>query len=284
MTTPVVKVRATDHRPANEPHLLYLIALIEPGQRTSPGIEAIAAADDITIEPFDTLDAIVRRVPASMFTGDDAEDRLADVSWLAPHAEAHDRVLRRLLQRGISTWPAGFGSVFTSRETLRSRVDACAPHADEYFQLVNGAHEWSLRVHADLNAIRRELEPQADAAPTSGADYLRRKQRRDTREADLIARADALLDEAIESIEPHTIDIAERPIIASDEDKTWQLAHLALLIEPADQEHFDRALDAVAEALEPRGLSFTISGPWPTYSFCPRLGEDAPAREPEPRA
>ncbi|MEO0716457.1 MAG: GvpL/GvpF family gas vesicle protein, partial [Planctomycetota bacterium] len=177
--------------------------------------------------------------------------------------------------------PSGFGSVFTTREALASRVASCAEHAAEYFDLVRGSHEWSLRIYADRATIKRAVQPTKASEATSGADYLRKKQGRSSLDAALEQRALALVDTALDALEPTTVDIAERPVLETDENEGWQIAHIALLIDKTNQGSFDEALDQVAETLEPLGLRFTLSGPWPSYSFCPRVGDgaDAPGLE-----
>ncbi len=262
----------------------YLVGVAPSGGLSSfsgHGLEEGQVSEAIAIEGFD---ALVVRVPASMFSGPDAEKRTEDVTWLKPRAEKHEAILRDASERS-TVMPVGFGGVFSSEHALQLALRAHAGDIHAYLEENADCDEWSLKasvVRQDaLDRARTELSGLRTAEQTSeGADYLQRRKLDHDALIHVEDRVLELLDELIEHLGDTVLDYAERKIVETgEEDGRWMLANIALLIERDALEAFNTALDKHSDALDAFGVTLELSGPWPPYTFCPRLGDDETADE-----
>lgn len=265
--------------------MLYLVGLAR--QDSLAGFTAAGIQPDdsdraraITINAGGTsFDAVVVDVPAEMFTGDDAESRLQDVTWLRPRAERHEAIIREA-RTTATMMPVGFGGVFSGSAALEASLAEHAEAIAAFLDDTDNCDEWSLKaVVSRADAIERAkaaiAEEQA-ANQGDGAAYLRA--RRLDGEAETLAEDHALglVEGLIEDLGETIVDATERRATKVDEDPDrWLIAHVALLIDRDTRAAFDAKLDELAEHVEAEGLHLELTGPWSPYSFCPPLGEDA---------
>ena len=252
---------------------VYLVGVTRPGALSAfkqAGFDDTAPARTLHVGRFD---ALVIDVPRSMFEGVEAEARLKDVRWLAPRAERHDVILQEAM-RLTTIMPVGFGGVFSGPEALSQRLNEFADDIEAFLEDAEDAAEYTVRATCDrAHAIARVLgEFQGDGA--SGAAYLKRKRLEE--DAEVIAEERALdaLDAFIDDLGETFRGVVERSA-SNGGDGRWAVGQLSFLVGATDLDAFDQALDAAAEALEAEhGIDLDIAGPWPAYSFCPRLGDD----------
>ncbi|MEM7622234.1 MAG: GvpL/GvpF family gas vesicle protein [Planctomycetota bacterium] len=261
----------------NDQRVIQLVAVCTPGTLTDVSGEGYAESSAPEIITTGDFDAVVVRVQDGLLTGDAGEKRLADVTWLTPRAAAHERIILRAMQRA-TVMPIGFGSVFSSEARLS---DALAQHTDEINRFLESATdtvEWSIKALADrekLIGLARDDHDAQTPEPTTGAAYLDRKRH----DIELKEHAEDLaletLDRFVDQIEHTVTDVTERERATSEATgEPWLVAHLALLVHRENTQAFNDAIDAAAPLLDPLSIDIEVSGPWPCYSFCPRLGAE----------
>jgi len=240
----------------------------------APGLEGAQRAR--VVDVGGGFRAVVVEVPGSMFAGEDAEARLQDVAWLAPRAERHEAIVRAARALG-ALMPVGFGSVFSSLETMRSSIAAHATSISSFLDETRDCDEWSLKAWVSRAAAVERAEralASEHGAGGSGAAYLRARrlaeQAAARAEDRVLERIEGLLDDLGSTI----ADAAERRTVASEaEPDDWLIAHVALLVRRPSRAAFDARLDELAGPLEAEGIRLELTGPWAPYSFCPPLGE-----------
>jgi len=259
--------------------VMQVIGIAPAGALGTLACEGVEPGTRAVVVPAGAFDALVSETPASVFEGPEAEARTRDLAWLTPRAQRHERALREARRRA-PVLPVGFGSVFSGAEALAAALAEEADAIAAFFEETGEAEEWSIKVWADRRrAIARaqeRLDREASGAlGGEGVAYLLSRRRAEEAARLVEDRAIELCDGMIEGLDDVALDAVERRAIDPDpEGDRWLLAHVALLVHPDDAAAFDGRLDALAEPFEREGMTLELTGPWPPYSFCPRLGGD----------
>lgn len=208
---------------------------------------------------------------------DDFEDgaSLQDVEWIVPRAEAHERIVTSVRERG-PVLPIRFGSLFECDERAREIVANNAESIAEFLDRTSDADEYTLKVFVDRKiaterCIELALKDQLASLPSSpGARYVAQKKL--AKEA--ATRADAMIEALLAQVEQVALSATEgvtttRP--ARGDDPSAPIMHVSCLVQ---REHA-ADVPALVEKLEATfgsfGLTFSATGPWPVYSFVPEL-------------
>src|SRR4051812_7382002 len=209
------------------------------------------------------LSAVVCDVDLAEFGERALAANLEDLSWVEWAARTHNDVV--WLVAGAATCaPLRLVTVCLDDESVRAKVDGLRDDLERVLDQVEGRQEWSLKV---LVRGRAPAEVAAAPAPSSGADYLRRKreaadQRRGHSED--ATRAAHRLDETA-----RTHAVASRHLPPQDPRLTGRtepmILNAAYLVEAAERDSFRAAVHAAAEQHEQ--LAVELEGPWPPYSF-----------------
>ncbi|AOJ05082.1 MULTISPECIES: GvpL/GvpF family gas vesicle protein [Burkholderia] len=225
------------------------------------------------------LGAVLCDASRSEFAGADAERRLADPAWIAGRVATHAAVIEWAM-RYSPVFPAQFGTLFSSANRVAALMRSCHPRIGGVLDHVEGKTEWAVKGWLDRPAATDsraaslradELEP---ASRSAGVRYLRERQ--------LLARASQNLRRWLEQSVPqvsarlqrHAVEMRSRPWRTSDAPNEI-VANWAFLVRNRDVPAFRRQADAINAELATQGLRFDLSGPWPPYSFCVPLAEEA---------
>lgn len=254
----------------------YLVAIARAGALTLPhppiGFEPDQPVRTIDIAGFS---ALVIDVPAAYFTGPEAEARLADLEWLAPRAIRHEELVRHAMQTG-PILPVPLGAVFSSPAVLGTTIARHEAAIDSYLTRVARCHEFGVRIAFDrstfMQRVIEELCAERAVPATPGARYLFDKKVREEASRDVAARLRARTAVIHSALMPHCRDAVERTAVAARPGTLETAAVLAYLVPHDNVDAFRAAIDNVASQHAPHGVTIELSGPWPTYSFCPTLG------------
>lgn len=243
--------------------MLNPIALI-----ASDCLPQLPALEDVLVLPSNGPWTLL----ALALAGTDAE-RYADIgqqdaTWLS-RALARQHSTLSEINASVSIYPLQFGLIVpTAEETL----DAARKHHQEllhYFALIAGASEWGLK------AMLTEApnEPAAEAAGMSGLAWLKAKQSAPERRRLRMENAQLQINAAIAPLLNHArahTEVHRQAVIPNHQQ---QLLNLAVLVERSQEKAFLQDIDGVCAALSTEGIALSCSGPWPPYSFRPRLLE-----------
>ena len=275
--------------PLNVSKLLYVYAILEADptvlsmleRERLPGIDgqvvhAVAA---------EGLLAIVSAVPPEEFDTAVLNERVRDLSWLAPRAATNQAVNERLFALADAVLPLSFGTVFRDSEGVERLLRAEGQPLRDRVDRLRGQAEWVVTVQRDaatalaavdqhspeLVALRDQL---ASAAP--GRAYLLRRQLEQTRRTAL-ARADDGATRQVLTILAATASAVYRedvPAAAAGET----LARVSFLVPRTDEERWQTTVAQLAAAWAEQGYTIRVTGPWPPYRFSTLQPEAAVAR------
>ncbi|MEM1164827.1 MAG: GvpL/GvpF family gas vesicle protein [Planctomycetota bacterium] len=269
---PAVKSRfAVEPKPESSPSPIYAAALLPPD---APAIEAPGIEQGLTLRTVEIGGwcAFAGVVGLSMFMGDDAEQRLQDPAWLTPRAIAHERALLEA-RTHVDLLPLPFGTVFHSLDSLADRCDRHAEVLADFFARTCGASEWCIKVTASRrDAIEHEVESRLNlevGAEASGAAYLRAQARRRAIETEVLHDLSAFADEQADRLDAIARDSSDRRQTSGEPD-IETLAHWAFLVDRRESERVSELTREINHGA-PSGVRFDLAGPFPPYSFTPRL-------------
>ena len=255
-----------------------------PGIDAGPGEDPSAATPAYAVEELerDGVAAVWAAVPRREFEGEAAESNMQDLAWVTPRVLRHEEVLEKVMPKS-PVLPAGFGTVFSSEQALREVMEE---HRDRISALLDefaDKEEWSVKGYMDVRKGSEWLmskdptlhERKKSLSGPPGARYFQQKKlqteakKRSKRECRAVAGeiGEQLAELALDA---RPLKHQARDITGKKEDMVLNRAYLLLKGEVAA---FRASVGQIAEERADQGLILETSGPWPPYSFCPRIGE-----------
>jgi hypothetical protein len=253
--------------------LFYVYGLVPRVTDTSSAPRGIDGADVTTVSASE-LAALVSRLDPEGYSPAVIEERVGDVEWLAPRAEAHDAVVSWAGNPGPVV-PLHMWALFSSRDAVVEMLEKRSAELVPVMDRLRGADEYGLRVYADPGALEKvagasdpgvaELERSASSAGPGQRYLIERKLERARREAArslASSRADAIHD----TLAAQSVAAARDPIPTAASDGSAVLS-AAFLVRRDALDAFRGALTALVRETEVEGFRFAFTGPWPPYHF-----------------
>jgi hypothetical protein len=195
--------------------------------------------------------------------------------WLTDRLLEHEHVIEAFVATG-PVFPLGFGVLLADPATLR---DAMAPHLStlsDFFAHAAGRQEWCLKFYMREDAPRRG--EMAKAALT-GLDYLAARRALPERLAARESAARDFVETTLAGLGRHCEGLLGCNAGTAPGKGLRLLANVALMIQASERQALLTAVNDLVVAAAAEGLELTLTGPWPLYSFRPRveLGANAQA-------
>jgi hypothetical protein len=257
----------------------YLYCLAPAARLRAVSASGIDGRGEVLVETFGDISAVWSPVEVAEFCGAEAEARLADVAWLGPRAVRHQKVIEEsMLQSPVL--PARFATLFHSLDNLGALIDERWETISGFFTTLAESREWSVKGCLDRVRARDRLARKRNPAATRvspGARYL--EERRMLGEADrmlgpwlaeLCQRAASGLRERAQAFRERSVQVP------SPEAGIEVVANWAFLVAPEREAEFTRALEELRSDGNETGFDYSLTGPWPAYSFAPALARNAP--------
>ena len=192
-----------------------------------------------------------------------------DAKWLS-WALARQHSALADICANVPAYPLQFGLIVPAIDELLMAASGHHEQLLSYFSLVSGAAEWGLKaILADAGD-----EPELAQPGMSGLAWLKAKQsapeRRRLRDEAALSKIQDAIAPLLAQARAHS-DVHRQAVVPGPQRQ--QLLNVAVLVDDAHSAAFVRAADAAREALSREGITLSCSGPWPTYSFRPRLTE-----------
>ncbi len=229
------------------------------------------------VETFGGVSAVWNEVGLDDFCHETAEARLGDLAWVGPRGLRHERVIEEAMRFG-PVLPARFATLFTSVASLGGLIAGQQEVITRFFDSLGRAREWSVKGRLDREKAReRILAESAPAAPASpGARYLQQMRLRGEADRAVGGWLSGVCRHAAARLQESAQEFRERPVrITASPDGAEVVADWAFLVLPEGESAFAGRLEALAEEVRDRGLHYSLSGPWPAYSFAPALARGA---------
>ncbi|HLQ05437.1 MAG TPA: GvpL/GvpF family gas vesicle protein, partial [Verrucomicrobiae bacterium] len=178
--------------------LRYVYGIVPQRAAASIDRASLRGIDETPVRALtvDPLAAAISDLDGNEWDAETLNDRVQDVEWLAPRAEAHQGVNAKLLEIAGVVLPLSFGALYRDDDGVREMLSEDVPAKEERLASLDGRAEWVVTLvrdaqgapagaEADLRDLDREI---ASSAP--GRGYLLEK-RRTTVAAEAAERADA---------------------------------------------------------------------------------------------
>ena len=248
----------------------YVFCFAPAPQMIGLDLNACGWEDPVDLEITGNIAAVTSRVPRERFEGPEAERCLADLHWLLPRVEAHDRVITRAMANA-PVFPLRFGTLFSSRQALAIEIARRRRAFLDFFSTMVGREEWAIKAllvkERAIEARRLALFPgeSVESGPV-GRNYLLRQREKAQAEQALgpwLAQVVADLDRELRGQ-------CESVVVRPAQDPAF--GNWACLIETTGAERLHRWSEGLSAQYTDLGVELHRSGPWPLYSFCAATG------------
>lgn len=241
--------------------LTYIYGLTRPAAPLpqEPGIDD----QPLRMLVLGSVAAIVSDVPAADFAEEALRDRLENLEWLERVARRHDVVVQACHRAGV-VMPLRLATIYIDDRSAEQRLAEIADEAERTLDRLDGCDEWGVKMFN--SSVGAEPAPTA-AAPTSGADYLRRRQAEMMRSGEAAAAASADADTVYRTLAENAVaDIRHRPQDPRLAGRPERMVLNAAFLVRRAEVHVFRVAAAELAGERPEG-SFVLTGPWAPYSF-----------------
>ena len=258
--------------------ILYVYGIVRDSFDVKGGPAGIDAAP-VELQTGEGVGALVSRLSNAEYASERVEQRSGDVGWISPRATAHDRVLTWAQEQG-GVIPLPMFSLWRTESALAETLSTRAAEFAKVFSRVAGADEFGVRVHRrddvmlaavdELDPEMAKLRREAEAA-SPGQRYLLERKLAEQSKGAIRAASQRMAKRVFDELSALSRDAVARPVTpaaagAASADATMVL-NGAFLVERAGLEPFRAALAELVRELQPRGLTFDFTGPWPPYNF-----------------
>lgn len=277
-------------KPAKRPartEVLYAYGFVRDGFDAS---RAPAGLDEspVLVAEGKGIGVLISRLPSDQYSASAVERNTGDVNWLSPRAMAHDRVLTWAQEHGgviplpmFSLWgsDAALSKALATRRAALRRILEKVDGADEFGVRVYRREDVMLQSLDDFDPAIAQLRREANAA-SPGQRYLIERKIADQGKQALRAASQRLAKQVFEDLKPLARSALARPLVpeAGRAQDASLVLNGAFLVDRSRLDEFRAAIGERVRELQPRGLAFDFTGPWPPYNFVAETGRAATKR------
>jgi len=193
-----------------------------------------------------------------------------DSAWLSSAIARQHRALELLCER-VAIYPLQFGLIVPSAEEMLGIAESQNKALTDYFTLISGASEWGIKA-----ALQDAFESTAaEPAQMSGLAWLKAKQAAPELRRKRIESAQMKVQTEIDGMMAFgraKTDVQRQSVVPSKQ--RLEIVNSAILVDTHASLAFLSCAQASKAALAELGIELSVSGPWPPYSFRPRLSKD----------
>lgn len=258
---------------------LYVFCLVkeEPAHGLDgPGLEE---GLPLHLHAMGGLAAVVCPVSLENFSGAEAEDRLQDTDWLMPRICRHEEVVEQIMALS-PVLPLRFGTIFSSAQALEGRVRPHREAIEEFLDKAAVREEWAVKGYWDkaqaLESLRQQKQRQESkrlAALGPGQRYFLQKKLGMAAKEELSQWLRRTCEAMSQSLGRYADEFRQRGLLSipAGDTNREMAANWAFWVPREQVDDFKAQLQRDLAADTTQGLFFESSGPWPPYSFAPRL-------------
>lgn len=266
--------------PSDRMHARYLYAIVPARTASAPGAPGLGDVDPhVEVLTEASLSAVVGPVPASLVEAASALDeehrpgRERTLGAVEAAVRDHERVVERVLERATSVLPIRFGTVLPSSEAARELLGRNEEELGSCLEALRGRREWGLKLYWDTDSAEESARTLTSSPGTTDPDADRPGHRFFAAKRAELTRADrrqdvyfgmaSALEEALQSVGIVQVQMQVHAGVGASPNAC--VLDATVLVAQDDEERFLGAIESVLRGRT--GLSASISGPWPPYSF-----------------
>lgn len=255
------------------------------------GIDAmpVTLTGDSTAVRRQPMAVLVSEVDGATYAPAEVESRVGELAWLAPRAEAHDRVVTAAAD-AAPVIPLPIFSLFRDEAAIRAMLGERRDELSRLFARLLGAREYTVRVYRDdamldaalpdLSPHIRELESVAERA-SPGQRYLLQRKLDEARRTELRRVSSDIAQAMYRALSPLARASVREPLpaaIARAESRGAStqpaILNASFLVDDERLDQFRRALSELIALRAPAGFRVDFTGPWPAYHFARETGDE----------
>lgn len=207
------------------------------------------------------VQALLSEVPDALrdLNRDISRRRLAEMAYI------HHNVLQALLTF-CTPIPVRFGTIVRDEAALSSTLQRTQASLGHALSLLEGKHEWSLKLYVNEPDLKRHLFPDCgidESTAGKGTRYMLEK-RLERRKANKIQAWKQGMAAQLEGLLALQADGRRLPC------RDGETYNAGVLLNYSAREAFLSSVGSVREKVDGLG-EIRVSGPWPPYSFTPAL-------------
>ena len=258
---------------------IYLFCLTPASPLPEIAGTGIDGEHPLFIEAIGNVAAVLAEVNLDDFSGPTAQEKMEELTWVAPRALRHEEVIMAAMKLG-PVLPVRFGTVFSSLAAAAEPLQHSQDAFGKFFQFAAGKQEWTLKGYVNLpqararmSAERRAAEEEQLAGLSPGKRYFLEQKIKGAVDKDVTALLKDVGREIRNVAREMSIGFSEcrlqsREVTGSDEEMFF---HGALLVPEGSVAALEGVIDTWNTRKEALGLQIDLSGPWPPYHFAPAL-------------
>lgn len=248
--------------------ILYAYAIVSADEIPDDDLpDPVPGALDVRPVVLAPWAMIVSAVDRADYSQDAIDEHSEDLEWLGSVGWGHQRVNSALAAAG-DVIPLRAFTLFSDETSVAAWLTENTALIEEVRRRTAGRLEWTVRLDSsgtrwiDTSAIR-ELEREIETAPAGKAYLLRKKlereldRSRDEKENEMVAQVASRIE----------AETGGTTLVETRTDRGGGDPQIDVLFERSRSDELERALERIADDLEPLEVGVTLSGPWPPYSF-----------------
>lgn len=233
---------------------------------------------------------LISAVDAAAYAPGEVEARVGQLEWLAPRAEAHDRVVTAAAD-GAPVIPLPIFSLFRDEAAIRVMLAERREELSRLFARLRGTREYTVRVYRDdarLSAALTDLSPhiqelERDAVrATPGQRYLLERKLNEARRTELRRVSSEVARDAFRALATIARAAVREPLpaaVAGTEARNVAstqpaILNASFLVDDGKLDDFRLRLSEVIVLRAPAGFRVDFTGPWPAYHFARDTGTE----------
>ncbi len=278
---------------------VYLYCIFSGKEYALPLVRGIDNTNPIFSIKYGDIEALASYVPLSEYNEESLEKNLRDLQWIAPRAQAHERIIESVMRfcpDAVGIIPIKFCTIFRDESKVSEILRRNYEKLKSLHDYVEDKEEWGIKVYFNGKQIREAditetssdalVEPLSQVAAEStdkmkeieeklavvspGVGYfLRRKRDRTVKEnTEKVLRR--LTEKIYEELQSWAVEVRRNKLYGRQQTVRdgEMVLNVAMLLKKSDVGKVKSNIDELAATYSGRGFIFELSGPWPPYNFC----------------
>ncbi len=235
----------------------------------------LQAGSGWSLVPADGLLAVLAEYDADQFVGEEARRDLADPLKVTSLALAHAEQVEQLFHQ-TAVLPVALGSLFSTPAGVEQLLRRNRETILQFLRRVADHQEWAVKAVIDAKIGKERFIESAVAAAqidpqmSAGARYFRERAIRRQAAGQFQSVLQQRRQQLRQPLSDWCTDVVDRPILPRD-DGRQSVASWSLLVSSRFQSEISARIAAMELSLADVEIVLELSGPWPPWSFVPRL-------------
>ena len=255
---------------------IYLFCLTNASELPAvTGDESLTRFSPLFLHSFGEFNAVLSWVPEDEYLNQSVDSNATDTEALMQQVFFHESIVERIMH-SAAVFPVRFGTLFSSLTSLEEQILKYQTFIAASLAAMNQKDEYAIRVYLNQDKAQAHLlatllqEREASwASCAQGVRYLKQQQLHNEVKNQLNQYLSDLLDDVLNELQLHSSDFKNR-------DSTTQLCEVngtsilnwAFLMKREANATFSEFISQLNTQYNGHGLHFSLTGPWPAYSFC----------------